>query len=481
LRRLVLVSNRLPITVRSEHGRASVVRSSGGLASALRTPHELTGGLWVGWPGDVSRMSPSERAETDVAIGALNCVPVHLTPSEIAHYYDGFSNAVLWPLLHYRIDKVNLDAERDWTVYEAVNRRFAERVAAAWRPGDVVWVHDYQLALVPDMLRALVPNATIGFFLHVPFPPAELFNVLPWRSEIVRGILGADLVAFHTEGYRRNFCAAAAQLLGHEQRGSAVSWEGRVVRISVAPIGVDAAELEALASSAEVEREAARLVSDARGKRIILGVDRLDYSKGIPRRLLAYDRCLTRNPSLREKLLFIQLAVPTREKVGAYTELRRDVNELVGRINSHHGTATGGPLQLLYRSVPLTQLVALYRAAHVMAVTPLRDGMNLVAKEYVASRVDGDGVLVLSEFAGAAAQLREALVVNPYDLGAVSSAIVAALDMPEHTRRARMAALRTQVADEDVSAWVARSLEELDAARPYRDLDPVVPVASSAE
>jgi trehalose 6-phosphate synthase/phosphatase len=468
----------LPITVRSEHGRAIVTRSSGGLASALRTPHELTGGVWVGWPGDVSRMSSEDRSDVDAAIRALDCLPVHLTPSEIAHYYDGFSNAVLWPLLHYRIDKVNLDAERDWAVYEAVNRRFAELVAAAWRPGDLVWVHDYQLALVPAMLRGLVPQATIGFFLHVPFPPAELFNVLPWRSEIVRGILGADLVAFHTESYRRNFCAAAGQLLAHEQRMPALSWEGRIVRIAVAPIGVDAASLEALACSPEVERETARLLAEARGRRIVLGVDRLDYSKGIPRRLLAYDRCLTRYPLLREKLLFIQLAVPTREKVGAYTELRRDVNELVGRINSQHGTATGGPVQLLYRSVPLTNLVALYRAAHVMAVTPLRDGMNLVAKEYVASRIDGDGVLVLSEFAGAAAQLRDALVVNPYDLGAVSSAIVAALEMPESVRRARMTALRTQVADEDVSAWVAHSLEDLDAARPYREPEPV---ASSAE
>lgn len=478
MRRLVLVSNRLPVTVRAEHGRAAVVRSTGGLASALRTPHELTGGIWVGWPGDVSRMSSDERADIDAEIGALSCVPVPLTPSEIAHYYDGFSNGVLWPLLHYRLDKVNLDAERDWAVYEAVNRRFAERVAAAWRPGDVVWVHDYQLALVPAMLRALVPQATIGFFLHVPFPPAELFNVLPWRSEIVRGMLGADVVAFHTDGYRKNFYGAAAHLLGHEQRTCALSWEGRIVRAAAAPIGVDAAELEGLASSADVEREVARLTAEARGKRIVLGVDRLDYSKGIPRRLLAYDRCLTRNPSLRDKLLFVQLAVPTREKVGAYTELRRDVNELVGRINSHHGTATGGPVQLLYRSVPLAQLVALYRTADVMAVTPLRDGMNLVAKEYVASRLDGDGVLVLSEFAGAAAQLREALIVNPYDLGAVSSAIVAALDMPEHARRARMAALRTQVADEDVGAWVARCLEDLDDARPFRDLERI---ASSAE
>ena len=478
MRRLVLVSNRLPITVRSEHGRATVARSTGGLASALRAPHELSGGVWVGWPGDVSRLSPDDRAQTDVAIGALNCVPVHLTASEIAHYYDGFSNGVLWPLLHYRIDKVNLDAERDWAVYEAVNRRFAQRVAAVWRPGDLVWVHDYQLALVPQMLRELVPDAAIGFFLHVPFPPGELFNVLPWRSEIIRGILGADVVAFHTEGYRRNFCGAAAHLVGHDRGAPTLSWGGRSVRISVAPIGVDAAALEGLAGSAEVERETSRLVAEARGKQIVLGVDRLDYSKGIPRRLLAYDRCLTRHPSLREKVLFVQLAVPTREKVDAYAELRRDVNELVGRINSHHGTATAGPVQLLYRSLPLTQLVGLYRAADVMAVTALRDGMNLVAKEYVATRIDGDGVLVLSEFAGAAAQLREALIVNPYDLGAVSSALVTALEMPVAERRARMRALRSEVANADVGAWVASSLEELDAARPHRAVVPGDAVAT---
>lgn len=461
--RVLIVANRLPVTVKIDGGVATLVPSAGGLASALRGPHAATSGLWIGWPGDVSRLTDAERGELDTRLAAQRLLPVHLTASEVAHYYDGFSNGVMWPLLHYQIERVRFAADYDFKIYEEVNRRFALAVAAQVRPGDIVWVHDYQLALVPRMLRELVPWVRIGFFLHVPFPSPDVFRVLPWDLEILRGMLGADLVGFQTEAYRANFAAAVALMNGRPNGGEEICFDdgGRRVRVEVHPIGVDVGDIERRAESEEVEREAARIREEARGKRILLGVDRLDYTKGIPRRLLAFDRLLERHPRLRDKVLFVQLAVPTREKVDDYADLRRRVNEIAGRVNAHHGTPTGTPISLLYRSLPFVQLLALYRAADVMVVTPLRDGMNLVAKEYVASRLDGDGALVLSEFAGAAAELEDALLVNPYDIAAVASAIKAAVEMPVAEQKRRMASLRRVVARQDVGTWVKRFLERL--------------------
>lgn len=471
--RLLVVSNRLPVTARSEHGVFHVESSSGGLATALRGAHRQRGGLWCGWPGDMSRATPAERGAIDEQLAAMHCAPVHLTPAEIAHYYDAFSNGVLWPLLHYQMNKVRLDAAHDWTVYRDVNRRFAEHVAARYVPGDLVWVHDYQLALVPAFLRRLLPTARIGFFLHVPFPAPEVFNILPWRKEVLEGMLASDLVSFHTEGYRRNFCQTAVQATDALHRAGELVLGHHIARTGSHPIGVDVAELDALAKSDEVAAEVARLRADARGRKIVLGVDRLDYTKGIPRRLLAIDRLLEKRPQLREKVLFIQLAVPSRQKVDAYAELRRTVNELVGRINSHHGSPTGAPLQLLYRSIPLAQLVALYQAADVMLVTPLRDGMNLVAKEYVASRVDERGVLVLSEFTGAAAEMKEAILVNPHDLAGVAAAIRTALEMPEREQRTRMLALRQSVERTDVHRWARTFLDDLEGTASPAETDEV--------
>lgn len=459
--RTVLVSNRLPISVSSERGHLKVAPSSGGLATALAGPHGSMDAIWVGWPGDVSRANADEVKKLDARLAAMRCEPVHLSPAEVARYYEGFANGVLWPLLHYFVDKVDLDAQLDWSVYEAVNRRFAERVASLVRPGDVVWVHDYQLALVPQMLRALVPDVKIGFFLHVPFPSPDVFGVLPWRKRLIEGIAGADLVGFHTEAYAAAFRRAAETFIAAERAFDGIVVDGRGVRIAAHPIGIDVAGFEAAAASPDVEKERARIVAGANGKKIVLGVDRLDYTKGIPRRLLAIERLLDETPGLRDHVIFVQLAVPTREKVEAYASLRRGVNELVGRINARHGTATASPVQLLYRSVTMTELVALYRAADVMLVTPLRDGMNLVAKEYVASRVDEHGALVLSEFAGAASELDGAVVVNPYDVPGIASAVGRALAMPATEQRERMTLLRRRVRTNDAQGWAERFLDDL--------------------
>ncbi|HEU4535680.1 MAG TPA: bifunctional alpha,alpha-trehalose-phosphate synthase (UDP-forming)/trehalose-phosphatase [Polyangiaceae bacterium] len=461
--RLLIVSNRLPVSVRAEQGALQVVPSAGGLATAMRGPHERLDALWVGWPGDVGKASEAERKAIDGRLRAMRTGPIYLSSSEVAHFYDGFSNGVLWPLLHYLLDKVRLDAQRDWEVYRAVNQRFADRVVEHYAEGDLVWVHDYQLTLVPAMVRQQLPGARIGFFLHVPFPSDDVFRILPWREEILRGLLGADLIGFHTESYRRNFALACSSVLGVEPGVDALWLGGRRARRGVHAIGNDFASFDGPARDPAVLAEAAALRPQAPGARLVLGVDRLDYTKGILRRLLAVERLLEREPSLRGRVRFLQIAVPSREKVEAYAELRRSVNEAVGRINAHYGTPSEAPLHLLYRSLPAAQLVALYRAADAMLVTPLRDGMNLVAKEYVAARPDERGVLVLSEFAGAAAELREALLVNPFDLGAVAAAVKRALDMPAHEQAARMRALRAQVSTHDVHQWAEGFLADLTA------------------
>ena len=458
--RLILVSNRLPITVGLDDGELSVARSSGGLATALRGPHERTGGLWIGWPGDVSRASPAQRDALSARLAELRCVPVDLTASEVASYYDGFSNAVLWPLFHYLLDRMP-PTYKEWDAFCAVNEKFADVAARAWRPGDIVWVHDYQLILVPQMLRARIPSATIGFFLHIPFPVSEVMRTLPWRDRVLEGMLGADLVGFHTFAYRQHFASSVLRILGIPTKAECVYVDGRQIRLGVFPIGVDARTFGDLAKDPGVQREAAAIREEARGERILLGIDRLDYTKGIPRRLLAFERLLERRPEWRGKVRLVQVAVPSRDRVPSYQEFRRHVEELVGRINGAFSAVDWVPIHYVHRGLNERQVVGLYQAADVMLVTPLRDGMNLVAKEFVTSRADEDGVLVLSEFAGAAAEMGEALQVNPYDVESMAQAYADALTMPEDERTVRMRALRQRIAARDVNEWAQGFIDTL--------------------
>jgi trehalose 6-phosphate synthase/phosphatase len=462
--RLVLVSNRLPVTVKVDRGDLAVVRSSGGLATGLRGPHEQSGGLWIGWPGDVSRLAEGQRRKLDAHLEELRCVPVYLSSVEVSRYYDGFSNAVLWPLFHYLLDRIPLHSQ-EWDVYRAINERFADAIARVWKPGDLVWIHDYQLCLVPKMLRARIPGATIGFFLHIPFPASEVLRILPWREQILEGMLGADLVGFHTFTYRSHFASSILRVLGISTPGDRAVVDGREIKIGVFPIGVDAQMFGKLAEDPEVLAEVASIRAGARGERILLGIDRLDYTKGIPRRLLAYERLLEREPRWRGKVRLVQVAVPSRDKVPSYQEFRRTVNEHVGRINGAFAQVDWVPIHYVHRSLTEKHVVALYRAADVMVVTPLRDGMNLVAKEFVTSRPDEDGVLVLSEFAGAAAEMGEALQVNPYDIETMARVYSDALRMPEEERHLRMRALRKRIASRDVHHWAQSFIEALRAAR----------------
>jgi trehalose 6-phosphate synthase/phosphatase len=461
--RLLIVSNRLPVTATVEEGRILISDAGGGLATGLGGWHGQTEALWIGWPGDVSRADAAARASLERQLRDQRVEPIFLSPEDVERYYDGFSNRVLWPLFHYQIDRVPVDPT-GWDAYRQVNEKFAETVARTHRSGDAIWVHDYQLMLVPWLLRRRLPEARIGFFLHIPFPSSEVFRVLPWRREILRGLLGADLVGFHTAAYLRHFAASLQRIDGIDVRGDRVHLEDRTIRLGVFPMSVDTAAFESLARDPDIAAEAAAMREDAGGRRILLGVDRLDYTKGIPRRLLALDRLFAKEPALRDELRYIQIAVPSRENVDSYQLFRREVEEAVGRINGASATLRSTPIHYMHQSVTRRQLVALYCAADVMIVTPLRDGMNLVAKEFIASRVDEDGVLVLSEFAGAADELADAVVVNPYDVEAVRRAIKQALTMDERSRRERMRRLRRRVREHDVHHWAAGFLENLTAA-----------------
>jgi trehalose 6-phosphate synthase/phosphatase len=460
--RLLLVSNRLPVTVKADKDGVSVVRSAGGLATGLRGPHERSGGLWVGWPGDVSRLTEAQRASVNAQLAELRCVPIHLSASEVSRYYEGYSNRVLWPLCHYLIDRMP-QQERDWDVYRKVNERFADLVVRHYQPGDTIWVHDYQLMLVPALLRARLPQARIGYFHHIPFPSSEIFRTLPHRADLVRGLLGADLIGFHTLSYARHFASTLMRLLGLETVVDRVAYDGREVRLGGFPMGIDAQAFENLANEPAVLEEVRQHREKSAEQRLVLGVDRLDYTKGIPRRLLAVQRLLEREPELRGRLRFVQVAVPSRTAVADYAAYRDEVDELVGRINGLYGSVHTVPVHYLYRSFNERQLAALYRAADVMLVTPIRDGMNLVAKEFCATRPDEDGVLVLSELAGAADELGDALLVNPYDVEGMADALRDALEMPVEERRSRMRTLRARVKEYDIHWWVRSFLDTLEA------------------
>ena len=461
--RVLIAANRLPVVVRLDDGAVEILPSAGGLATSMRHVHDRSGSRWIGWPGDTSRADDGERLRIAGQLGERRLIPVDLSSSEVNRYYDGFSNGVLWPLFHYLIERVKRDAATDWNAYRVVNERFTAAIADAWQPGDLIWVHDYHLMLVPGLLRRRIPDAVIGFFLHIPFPAADVFRVLPAREAVLRGLLGADVVGFHTAEYAQHFRYAATQLVGAEDHGDELVFEDRRVRASVHPIGIDVESFAAPPGGGEVSEQSDRWRTSLHGRRIVLGVDRLDYTKGIPRRLLAIERLFERWPAWRERLHFVQLAVPTRERSDEYALYRREVHELIGRINGRFGTPGWAPIHFVHRAVSHTELAALYRAADVMLVTPLRDGMNLVAKEYCASRIDDRGVLVLSELAGAAAELRESLLVNPYDIDSTAAAVRRALEMGEVEQKARMAALRATVAAANVDVWAERFLGEVAA------------------
>lgn len=444
--RLIVVANRLPAHRVGRGASATWQRSPGGLVSAMEPVLEKEGGVWVGWDGG---SGPPPRP---ARVGGLDLRAVGLSRSEVETYYHGFCNTTLWPLYHDAI--VNPEFHRRWwDPYIAVNRRFAAAAAGAYRKGGMIWVHDYQLQLVPRMVRERKPKARIGFFLHIPFPPDELFAWLPWRSAILRGLLGADVVGFHTQASAENFVRVAKRYAGAEGTERELKFEGRRVQVLACPISIPTEEFEKSAASPAALRRATEICADLAGRTVLLGVDRLDYTKGISLRLLAFEELLKERKLSANQVVMLQVAVPSREVVPGYEETRREVERLVGRINGEHSQPGRVAVHYFRRSLARDELVAYYLAADVMLVTPLRDGMNLVAKEYVACRNDNTGVLVLSEFAGAARELRRAMLVNPRDLETMKKTIVQAVKMGREDQRMRMAMLRSNVRRHDVHDW----------------------------
>ncbi len=452
--RLVVVANRLPVRWDPRAGRWET--SPGGLVTALEPVLAERKGVWVGWTGT------PDHAPEPFEVDGITQVPVPIAEDEVETYYEGFCNGTVWPLYHDAIRPVEIHRHW-WRPYVEVNRRFAARVADLVRPGDRVWVHDYQLQLVPGFLRELVPDTRIGFFLHIPFPPPEIYGRLPWRTQLVEGLLGADVLGFQTRRAVLNFAGAARMFGGARGRAQSLEYRGRSIFAETVPISIDADHYRARSLAHETVSRAYNLRrSLGKPSSILLGVDRLDYTKGIDLRLRAFETLLQRRPDLHGDVVFIQVAVPSREQVEEYQVIRGRVEQLVGRINGEFGRPDWIPVYYLYRSLPQDELIAYYRAADVMVVTPLRDGMNLVAKEYVATRTDGTGVLVLSEFAGAAEQLDEAFIVNPYDLDQMAAVLEQAVSLSPDEQRTRMAALRRSVSRFDVHWWASECLASLD-------------------
>ena len=460
-RPVIAVANRLPV----QQGDDGWELSPGGLVTALRPVMASHPGAWVGWDGG-SKGMPATVPDSGVRL-----LPIALSAAQVRDYYRGFSNATMWPLLHDAIEKPRFERTW-WRAYQEVNRLFAERAVSALdeRQDALAWVHDYHLTLVPQLIRDRRPDQPIGFFLHVPWPSPDIYARLPWREQVLRGLLGADVVGFHTDQYRGNFLRSCARQLsgsGVEVRGSSVILPGgRAVATVTAPISIDVGEFTASAADPAVKDGITGLEEQFSGRALLLGADRLDYTKGIVERLLAFEMLLERNPELRTSLAFLQIAMPSRDDVREYRQLRSAVEQHVGRINGRF-TEPGNdvPVHYLYRGLSRQQLSAYYAFADVLLVTPLIDGMNLVCKEYVTVQQahGGGGVLVLSEFTGAAVELSQAVLCNPFDVEGLSSRIEDALAMAPDVRRKALAAMAGQVRTHDVHDWVSSQLEEIAA------------------
>ena len=471
-RRLVIVSNRLPFNVDVEDGRVVFHASAGGLVTGLasfRESREQTSALpaehlWVGWPGSVEASLQDEVVRE--ALARFQSYPVFLTEEQMEHFYLGFCNATIWPLFHY-FPSYTVYQKTFWEQYKQINQLFADALESVLRPDDVVWVHDYHLMLLPRFLKALRPQLSIGFFLHIPFPSFEVFRLLPgeWRRDILEGLLGADLVGFHTYEYTHHFLQSVLRILGYEYQMSQVLAADHIVKVDTFPMGIDVDKFAGATANDETEREIRQLKSTLTGLKLILSVDRLDYSKGISNRLEGYELFLESNPEYHGKVALLMVVVPSRIGVVQYELMKRQIEELVGKVNGRFGRVGWTPVVYQYRHVPFNSLAALYAVSDVCLVTPLRDGMNLVAKEYIATRGDGAGVLILSEMAGAAKELPEAIIINPNDRAEIATALKEALEMPPMEQQKRHRLMQRRLRRYNVTRWANDFLTTLLAVR----------------
>lgn len=455
----IIVSNRLPVNVTKENGNLLLKNSIGGLATGLGSIYKEANNLWIGWPGlhinqGIERIHVTEKLKDE------NMHPVFLTQEEIKNYYEGFSNETLWPIFHY-FSQYSVYKEIYWESYVKVNQKFCEEVINFIEPGDTLWIHDYQLLLLPEMVRNKLPELSIGFFLHIPFPSYEMFRLLPWRRELLNGMLGSDLVGFHTYDDMRHFLSSVSRLAGYGYSTGQVNMPDRKVMVDSFPMGIDYKKYaEAAASPETIEREK-RYRTSLGDQQLVLSIDRLDYSKGLPQRLMAFERFLHEYPEFKEKVSLVMVVVPSRDRVSRYQELKEEVDLLVGRINGQFGRINWTPIHYFYRSLPLEALSGFYRMAHVALVTPMRDGMNLVCKEFIASKLNKKGVLILSEMCGASKELSEAILINPNDINAMVQALYKALTMPEEEQIAHIEVMQKSLQRYNIHHWVNMFMERL--------------------
>ncbi|NLN87312.1 MAG: bifunctional alpha,alpha-trehalose-phosphate synthase (UDP-forming)/trehalose-phosphatase [Syntrophomonadaceae bacterium] len=459
--KIIFISNRLPVTALKDNGKIEYQKSIGGLVTGLKKYHEQADSVWVGWPGTADEeISPADKEAIQKKLIEYQCLPVFLTDQEINLYYNGFSNETIWPLFHYFTNMTTYNIET-WAAYRQVNERFFQTVASVIEKGDIIWVHDYQLMLLPMMIKDQYPDTQVGFFLHIPFPSFEIFRLLIWRQEILQGLLGADLIGFHTFEYVRHFLSSIRHLLGLDTTMNRISYEDRYVQVDAFPMGIDYQFFAGEQQDDPLHGDARAIIEKARGMKIILSVDRLDYTKGIPERLKAFERFLAQYPEHHEKVRLNMIVAPSRVDVGMYDELRKEITELVSEINGKYGTFTWMPVWFFFRSFSQESLITLYRNSDVLLVTPLRDGMNLVCKEYIASRTDCQGMVVISETAGAASELGEAVIVNPNDSNAIARGLKMALDMPRDEVLARNKMMHRRLQRYNVGFWADEFLTAL--------------------
>ncbi|MCO6488065.1 MAG: bifunctional alpha,alpha-trehalose-phosphate synthase (UDP-forming)/trehalose-phosphatase [Phaeodactylibacter sp.] len=457
--RLVIVSNRLPVTIQKEEGDLIYYPSAGGLATGLNSLDESWEKIWIGWPGQEIREAwEREAVRRDLAKDGL--YPVFLTQEDISLYYEGFSNKAIWPHFHY-FTQYTTYRDKYWEAYKSVNRTFAEAVIPLIREDDLVWVHDYQLMLLPAMIREAFPNLSIGFFLHIPFPSYEVFRILPWRREILEGVLGADQIGFHTFGYMRHFLSAVYRICGYEHHFGKLTVGNRLVNADVFPMGIDYEKYAFPDVEPQEGNGPLKIRELAQKQKLVISIDRLDYSKGIPQRIKAFARFLSDNPQYQGKVTLVMIVVPSRANVSQYKSLKEEIDNLVGKINGKYSSFDWMPVHYFYRSLDFSELTTLYQEADIALITPLRDGMNLVAKEYVASKeASKKGVLILSEMAGASNELMEALIVNPQDRQDITDALLQALEMGAVEQRRRMERMQERIKKNDVRHWAGTFINE---------------------
>jgi trehalose 6-phosphate synthase/phosphatase len=460
----IIVSNRLPVKIHENSGEYSLSPSEGGLATGLGSIYKQNDNIWIGWPG-LEITEDEDKQKITRQLKEQRLLPVFLSQEEISEYYEGFSNEVLWPVFHYYASTYANYKESNWDFYKQVNGKFKEAVLDIARPGDTIWVHDYQLMLLPDLIRREQPDISIGFFLHIPFPSYEMFRLIPWRTELIRGVLGADMIGFHTFDDVRHFINASTRIVPVTSSANIITDGERSIVVESFPMGIDDKKYASLPNDPEVKKDIKSIHDSFKNTKLVVTIDRLDYSKGILQRLQSFEYLLQHYPEYNEKIALYMVVVPSRDTVPQYAQLRDQIDKKVGSINSVYRTMDWTPIHYYYRSLPIELLSALYYTADVCLVTPMRDGMNLVSKEYVASRINNDGVLILSEMAGASKELIDALIVNPNNTVEVADAIIQAINMPLEEQKRRMMQMRQMVSKFNISHWVKIFMDRLNEVR----------------